>query len=438
MANPAPYEVGYSFSGYQATSPRNPLPAPQIDAEFAGVAAATAAIVAALADIRRSDGALKNGVVTLDALASATIATLSGGAIDAWAPSVAWATGLVCTSIAPATVVYYSGSTYVCKTSHTAGATFDATKWTLIAAQGATGPGTGDLLSTNNLDDVADAPTARTNLGAASATALTALSDAVTALTAVVTAAAPKTGDVKEVAYTGAAETGWLDMDGSAVSRTTYSALFAKLVTGAGFTSQDFTVTIATPGVVTKSAHGFVGGERLRLSTTGALPTGLNTTSDYFVEVIDANTFYLLSAARGGSRVGTSGSQSGTHSYVRSLYGLGDGSTTFNLPDRRDEALRGISATRPLGARETNQNLQHTHTFTGTPVPDHTHGISADTGGASGGGVSRLDNLQDGSSGSDDAITTAAGGHTPAGTISSSGGAEVRVNATFVRWLIKT
>ncbi len=143
------------------------------------------------------------------------------------------------------------------------------------------------------------------------------------------------------------APSGYLKANGAAVSRSAYSALFAALVTNAGFTSQNFTVTIATPGVFTKAAHGFVGGERLRLSTTGALPTGLNNSTDYFVEVIGANTFYLnTSPFVGGTRVATSGAQSGTHSYLQSWFGLGDGSTTFLLPDLRGEFLRGFDDSR--------------------------------------------------------------------------------------------
>lgn len=135
----------------------------------------------------------------------------------------------------------------------------------------------------------------------------------------------------------------YLKADGAAVSRTTYSALFAALVTTPAFSSQTFTVTIASPAVFTRSAHGFVGGERLRFSTTGALPTGLNTTSDYFVEVIDENNFYVSATPGiGATRVITTGSQSGTQSYVRSYFGLGDGITTFNVPDLRGEFIRGF------------------------------------------------------------------------------------------------
>jgi microcystin-dependent protein len=153
--------------------------------------------------------------------------------------------------------------------------------------------------------------------------------------------------------------------DGSLISRATYAALFAVLVTGPGFTGQTFTVTIAAPGVVTKNGHGFSGGERLRLSTTGTLPTGLDTTSDFFVIPVDANTFKLATSeanAAAGTAITTTGSQSGTHTYTRSLYGLGDGSTTFRLPDDRGYFVRSKPASgRAIGSYEADDNKSHTH-----------------------------------------------------------------------------
>jgi hypothetical protein len=69
MADPTPYVVSYSFSGFQANSPTTPLPAQKHDEQYANIAAAEAEIVAAIMDIRRSDGALNNGIVTFESLA---------------------------------------------------------------------------------------------------------------------------------------------------------------------------------------------------------------------------------------------------------------------------------------------------------------------------------------------------------------------------------
>ncbi|WP_374335603.1 tail fiber protein [Leeia sp.] len=150
---------------------------------------------------------------------------------------------------------------------------------------------------------------------------------------------------------------GYLKANGAAVSRSAYPALFAALVTNAGFTPQTFTVNIANPAVFTKTAHGFTGGEMLRLYTTGALPTGLSTmTGVYLVEMIDANNFYLR---EWGNRIATSGSQSGTHSYLQSWFGLGDGTTTFNLPDLRGEFMRGWDDGRGLDAGRSLGTMQN-------------------------------------------------------------------------------
>lgn len=83
--------------------------------------------------------------------------------------------------------------------------------------------------------------------------------------------------------------------------------------------SVNFTVTIAAPGVVTKAAHGLKTGAKVVLSTTDALPTGLEADTTYYVIYVGVNTFRLAetpSNALAGTAITTSGSQSGTHSYV--------------------------------------------------------------------------------------------------------------------------
>jgi hypothetical protein len=73
------------------------------------------------------------------------------------------------------------------------------------------------------------------------------------------------------------------------------------------------TVTIASPGVVTWTAHGLLVGDAVSFSTTGALPTGLTAATTYYVKsVLTADTF-TLSATSGGSVINTTGTQSGVH-----------------------------------------------------------------------------------------------------------------------------
>ena len=76
-----------------------------------------------------------------------------------------WLTG---TSYAKNDLVKTSGNVYICLVAHTSG-TFStdltALKWELMVSKGDSGAGTGDLVSTNNLSDLDNIPTARSNLG---------------------------------------------------------------------------------------------------------------------------------------------------------------------------------------------------------------------------------------------------------------------------------
>lgn len=193
---------------------------------------------------------------------------------------------------------------------------------------------------------------------------------------------------------TGTAPSGWLLCDGSAVSRTTYADLFAALVTTPGFSGQTFTVTIASPGVVTKTSHGFTGLERIRLTTSGALPTGLSAGTEYYVIYADADTFKLATSeanAAAGTAINTSGTQSGTHTYTQSLYGLGDGSTTFNLPDFRDVYVRGTPASgATIGTyrKDAMQGHHHTTQMDGAGV----HGMQTRNSLGSDEGIAKVNN----------------------------------------------
>ena len=66
-------------------------------------------------------------------------------------------------------LVKTAGNVYICLVAHTAGGDFSADltagNWELFVPKGDSGSGTGDLVSTNNLSDVANPATSRTNLG---------------------------------------------------------------------------------------------------------------------------------------------------------------------------------------------------------------------------------------------------------------------------------
>lgn len=136
-------------------------------------------------------------------------------------------------------------------------------------------------------------------------------------------------------AYSGrSAVSGWLWCDGAAQTRATYQTLFDTICPSVG----TVTTTIATPGVFTLSGHLFVTGDAIYLTTTGALPTGLTANTLYYVKYLTTTTFNLSTSRANafiGTVIATSGSQSGVHTLRACPYGLGNGSTTFNVPDLR-------------------------------------------------------------------------------------------------------
>jgi hypothetical protein len=91
-------------------------------------------------------------------------------------------------------------------------------------------------------------------------------------------------------------------------------ATWGTVYRGTGVTAGTCTMTIASPAVVTKTAHGLLAGMPVVFSTTGALPTGLTAGTIYYVisTGLAADSFRVSTSA-GGAAVNTSGTQSGTH-----------------------------------------------------------------------------------------------------------------------------
>lgn len=170
MAYPDSYTRDYGFSQFQEGHPSTPLPGDQVDTELDGAGRSTAAIIAFLKKIARSDGKLLNGSVGVDQLSP----DLSIGfkAPTSWASDVTYAVD---------DTVFYASAFYTCKTAHVSGGSFEAAYWTLIAdfaAAAAPGNAAASAASASAAAAAASAATATTAATTASDAAASAASDA--------------------------------------------------------------------------------------------------------------------------------------------------------------------------------------------------------------------------------------------------------------------
>lgn len=227
----------------------------------------------------------------------------------------------------------------------------------------------------------------------------------------------------------------FLAADGSAVSRATYSALFAVIVKSA-------TVTFnTTTDLVSWTSHGLVAGDSVRFYTTGALPTGLTANTTYYVIAsgLTADAFKVATTA-GGSAINLSGTPSGTHTARYAPYGHGDGTTTFNLPtwnDGRFTRASGGNADRP-GVVQAEMIGPHDHDLTIDSGGAHTHTLTMGSRyGANEGWVGARWSAGDRSGSSGSATSSSSGSHTHTGTVDPNDGTENRPRNSSVLVCIK-
>jgi hypothetical protein len=99
------------------------------------------------------------------------------------------------------------------------------------------------------------------------------------------------------------------------------------------------TITIASPAVITSTAHGLTNNDRVQFSTTNTLPTGITSGVDYYVIATGLTTDdFEISATIGGSAIDTSGSQAGVHTLIRTTaYVVEDNDPRLGEPLTSDE-----------------------------------------------------------------------------------------------------
>lgn len=109
------------------------------------------------------------------------------------------------------------------------------------------------------------------------------------------------------------------------------------------------TITIAAPGIVTWTAHGLSVGDKVKFSTTGALPTGLTAGTEYFVKTVPTADSFQLALTAGGAAITTTGSQSGVH-------------TASSVPTPSERLFAGLvmTAAEQGGDANTIRNLNGT------------------------------------------------------------------------------
>jgi len=195
---------------------------------------------------------------------------------------------------------------------------------------------------------------------------------------------------------------GWLLCDGSAISRTTYSSLFATIGTSYGsgdgsttFNLPDYRWTFlrgrgpaisvtgsgtAASNQATFTAHGFNRtGVRARLSS-GTL-SGLAASTDYWVIVVDANTLAFATSkanAIANTRVAISGANSAVI-------------TQYEDPDAemRGANTNGANSGVAVGSHQDHELRSHRHSL----VTDTTESGNGEAG-AGGGGINILVNSE--------------------------------------------
>jgi hypothetical protein len=347
---PVKSDPAYDYEGFQASEPASPLPANHVVDDFANLKAASDATIDFLKLFASSDGRILASAVPGGEDLTAYVDTATAAATAAAASSTTAAASATAAAASAATAAATAGSIVGTATDSVSIATgsksfttqtaknFAVGAWAIIASAAdvtnfmfgqitAYNSGTGAL--TVNVTSVG---------GSGSHSDWTISVSGVQGIKgdkgdtgSAGSGGTDATGTVKFfTGRVGEIPSGWLPLNGATgKSRATYSDLVALWIKSA-----TFTVTIASPAVVSKVGHGLDDGDPWVASTDGALPTGITAGTTYYVKAIGANSFQLTDVP-GGTAVNTTGSQSGTHTYVSALCGVGDGSTTFDMPDWR-------------------------------------------------------------------------------------------------------
>ncbi|EKO60940.1 hypothetical protein LEP1GSC082_1814 [Leptospira kirschneri str. H2] len=119
------------------------------------------------------------------------------------------------------------------------------------------------------------------------------------------------------------------DANGQSISRTSFSALW-------NLVKRAITGIVPATDRISCTNHGCIEGQLIKFSFTGG---GITALTKYYVRNPTTNDFQISSTST-GTIIDLTSSQTG-EMITNVEYGFGDGSTTFNVPDRRGIFTRG-------------------------------------------------------------------------------------------------
>jgi phage-related tail fiber protein len=370
MPDPIDYTPGYSFSGYQANSPATPLPATNLDDELANIAEAIASHLAAIKDVRRSDGGLKNNSVTYDSLSKSLQLTFDPTNGEAVAAAIA---------VAEAAAAAASGSATAASTS--------ATNAAASAAAAAVSAGSVNLTlflsKAGNLAGLGNIDTSRANISAMKTDA----SDA--------TGRLAKTAGYTVTDYNNCIDSGNYASSPGAANAPDAAAYWLVHVIGAD-TAQHYITQIAYKfGLASIAPGSVISLRRYAYDNAGSIawtpwisndpvPVGsvmvfpsTAPPDGYAVlagSLLSRTTYPALWAYANAS--GNIVSEASWAASNNGAFSAGDLSTTFRIPDLRGEFIRGFDGGRgadtgrTIGTQQADSLKDHTHTYSspGNPV----------------------------------------------------------------------
>lgn len=168
----------------------------------------------------------------------------------------------------------------------------------------------------------------------------------------------------------------WVRVDPQGITQATGDARYLQIATAAstylalsgGTLTGNLTLAGAPSTTLMAATKGYVDSQIAALPAADTVPAG----SVIWTARNTAPTGYLKANGAAVSRT----TYSGLFSAIGTVYGAGDGSTTFNLPDLRGEFIRGwddgrgIDTSRVFGTQQSDMVGPHNHTIND---PGHSH-----------------------------------------------------------------